>query len=290
MNEPSGPARTLFGAHGRNFQRNRYVYPVLSRRSGGVSIGVNLNRDKRCNFRCIYCQVDRTEPCGKEPIDLGRLRDELVAMIDLVVSGGLFEEEKFRDTPQALRDLKDIALSGDGEPTACPDFEKVVALCSEIRRQKGLWEVKLVLITNASLLHELGVRRGLAILDSSGGEIWAKLDAGTEAYFKQVARSEVPFRQILDNLSEAARTRPIVVQSMMMRIGGQPPSPAEQAACCDRLGEIVAAGGRIKLVQIYTIARVPAEHRVSALSHAEINVVAEWVRRRTGLPVAVFYG
>ena len=290
MNEPSGPARTLFGTHGRSFQRNLYVYPVLSRRSGGISIGVNLNRDKSCNFRCVYCQVDRSESCGKEPIDLGRLRDELAGMIDLVVSGRLFEEGKFRDAPQPLRHLKDIALSGDGEPTACTNFDEVVALCAEIRRQRELREVKLVLITNASLLHQPNVRRGLEILDSSDGEIWAKLDAGTEAYFKQVARSEIPFQRILDNLAEAARPRPIVIQSMMMRIHGEPPSPAEQAAYCDRLAEIVAAGGRIKLVQIYTVARSPTEEWVAALSAVEVDAIAESVRRRTGLPVSAFYG
>ena len=52
--------------HRRKLDENRYVYAVLSRRSGGVSIGVNLNPDKVCNFDCIYCQVDRTTP-GRTP-------------------------------------------------------------------------------------------------------------------------------------------------------------------------------------------------------------------------------
>ena len=52
-------ALTLHSDHARLFEHNRFVYPVLSRRSGGISIGVNLNPDKICNFDCIYCQVDR---------------------------------------------------------------------------------------------------------------------------------------------------------------------------------------------------------------------------------------
>ena len=48
-----------FAAHPRTYHENKFVYPVLSRRSGGISIGVNLNPDKICNFDCIYCQVDR---------------------------------------------------------------------------------------------------------------------------------------------------------------------------------------------------------------------------------------
>ena len=50
----------LHTQHERRFEANRFVYPVLSRRSKGLSLGVNLNPDKVCNFDCIYCQVDRT--------------------------------------------------------------------------------------------------------------------------------------------------------------------------------------------------------------------------------------
>ncbi len=163
-----------------------------------------------------------------------------------------------------LRRLNDIALSGDGEPTAYANFEQVVDVCAEVRRRHGLADVKLVLITNASLLHRPRVRQALATLDANGGEIWAKLDAGTEDYYRLVARSAVPWRQILGNLQEAARMRPIVIQSLWMRIRGEPPPPAELAAYCDRLREILAAGGQIKLVQIHTVARKPAEASVAA--------------------------
>src|ERR1041384_5902109 len=52
----------LFTQHSRSWRENRYVYPVVSRRSKGLSIGVNLNPDKVCNFDCIYCCVDRKTP------------------------------------------------------------------------------------------------------------------------------------------------------------------------------------------------------------------------------------
>ena len=112
-----------------------------------------------------------------------------------------------------------------------------------------------MLISNASMFHRDAVRKALEVLDANNGEIWAKLDAGTEAYYREVARSAVPFQRILDNLAMAARVRPIVIQSLFMRIREQSPSAAEQAAYCDRLAEITAAGGQIKLVQIHTVAR-----------------------------------
>ena len=283
-------ACTLFEAHGRSFQGNRYVYPVLSRRAGGISIGVNLNRDKSCNFNCVYCQVDRSEPGQQESIDTRRLADELDGMIELVGSGRIYRESKFRRTPQPLRRLSDVALSGDGEPTAHPDFERVVGTCAEVRRRRPLDDVKLVLITNASMFHHEPVRRALEVLDANNGEIWAKLDAGSEAYFRKVARTTVPFRQILDNLREAALVRPIVIQTLLMRILDEAPLPAEQEAYCQRLQEIIAAGGRIKLVQIHTVARTPAESWVGALGNAELEAAAELVRRRTGLVVATFAG
>jgi len=291
MNEPqrAAGAHKLFAAHPRAFHENRYVYPVVSRRSGGVSIGVNLNRDKACNFDCIYCQVDRREPGRKETVDLGRLAAELGEMVERVTSGRIYEEPAFRGTPPALRRLNDIALSGDGEPTAYRHFDDAVAVCAEVRRRYRLDDVKLVLITNASLFHRPRVERALELLDAAGGEIWGKLDAGTEAYYREVARSAIPFRRILENLVLAARVRPIVIQSLFMRIRGEPPSAAEVDAYGDRLVEILAGGGRIKLVQIHTVARPPAETWVAALADDEMDALAEKVRRHTGLPVATFY-
>ncbi len=291
MPSPADPAHTLFEAHPRRFEANRYVYPVLSRRSAGISLGVNLSGDKACNFRCVYCQVDRpiqfVAGPGQSPrVDVPRLGDELERTVELVTSGRIYRETKFCDTPEPLRRLNDLALSGDGEPTMYANFEEVLSACAAVCRR--LDDVKLVLITNASLLHLDRVRRALTVLDAVDGEIWAKLDAGTEAYYREVARSAVPFQQILDNLRQAAKARPIVIQSLLMRIHGEPPSPAEQAAYGDRLGEILAAGGRIKLVQLHTVARRPDENWVAALSDVELAAAAERVRRRTGLPVATY--
>jgi hypothetical protein len=95
---------------------------------------------------------------------------------------------------------------------------------------------------------------------------------------------------VLDNITAAARKWPIVIQALFMRVHGAPPSVDEQQAFCDRLNEIVAAGGRIKLVQIYTIARRPTESYVTPLTNAEVDHLTTLVRGKTGLPAAAFYG
>src|SRR5436853_2707278 len=169
--------------HRRTFAENVYVYAVVSRRSKGVSIGLNLNPDKVCNFDCVYCQVDRTTPGPVRDVDLPRLLDELEDMLELVTTGELFERERFRATPPELRRLNDIAFSGDGEPTTCPAFADVVRAVAEVKSRRGLGGVKLVLITNATMLHHPRVRAGLDVLEANQGEVWAKLAAGTEAYY-----------------------------------------------------------------------------------------------------------
>ena len=280
----------LHTQHQRQFEANRFVYPVLSRRSEGISIGVNLNPDKVCNFDCIYCQVDRTRQSETRFVGFDQLLMELDHMLDLAASGELFETEKFRSTPAPLRRLNDIAFSGDGEPTTYKNFDEIISRCAELKKRHGLDGVKMVLITNASMFHRPHVQRGLEILDQNNGEIWAKLEAGTAEYFKQIDRTPIPFQQILDNITSAAQQRPIVLQSLFMRVAGEPPTAEELEAFCDRLTEIVAAGGKIKLVQIYTVARKPTESYVTPLSHAEVDAIAGLVERKTGLVVKAFYG
>jgi wyosine [tRNA(Phe)-imidazoG37] synthetase (radical SAM superfamily) len=296
--------------HTRLFEHNRFVYPVLSRRSGGISIGVNLNPDKICNFDCIYCQVDRRSQSETRFVETAALTNELRTTLDLVASGHIYDTPKFLDVPVQLRRLNDIAFSGDGEPTTYKNFDEIIEACAEVKRQAEKQSaecgvrsaernsplptphspLKMVLITNASMFHRPHVQRGLAILDENNGEIWAKLEAGTDEYYHLIERTPIPFRQILDNITAAARVRPLIIQSLFMRVNGEPPSPAELEAFCDRLNEITTAGGQLKLVQIYTVARRPAESFVAPLTDAEVDAIVALVKARTSLATLAYYG
>jgi wyosine [tRNA(Phe)-imidazoG37] synthetase (radical SAM superfamily) len=280
----------LHTLHERSFEHYRFVYPVLSRRSHGLSIGVNLNPDKVCNFDCIYCQVDRSTQSETQFVELDSLIAELREVLQVVSSGEIYETAKFRDTPPHLRRLNDIAFSGDGEPTTYRNFDAIIERCAAVKREQGLDDVKMVLITNASMFHRPHVQRGLEILDENHGEIWAKLDAGTEKYYKLIERTPIPFARILENITTAARIRPLVIQSLFMRVAGEPPSGDEISAFCDRLQEIVVAGGQLSLVQVYTVARRPAEGFVTPLTDAEVDAIAQKVQERAGVPAAPFYG
>ena len=277
----------LHKRHSRHWHENKFVYPVVSRRSKGISIGVNLNPDKVCNFDCIYCQVDRRDESETKFVELPQLLSEIDEMLELVTSGSLFEDEAFRTVPIERRRLNDIAFSGDGEPTTFRNFDEIIEKTAELKRRRQLPSVKLVLITNASMFHRPVVERGLALLDQNQGEIWAKLDAGSDAYFHVVDRTKISFQQVLDNILAAARVRPLVIQSLFMRIYGEPPPATEIEAYCGRLRDIVQGGGRLSLAQIYTVARSPAESFVTPLTDAELTVIADAVRA-VGIPAETF--
>ena len=279
----------LFTLHSRSWQTNRYVYPVISRRSKGLSIGVNLNPDKVCNFDCIYCCVDRTIPPVYRDVDLGILRDELEHMIDLAASGEIWKIAPFGQAPSALRRINDVAFSGDGEPTSFPHFRDACELVAVLLQQACLPDVKIVVITNATLFHRPAVKEALQYLDQHSGEIWAKLEAGTDEYYRLVERTSIPLQRVLDNIADAGRTRPLVIQSLFMNVRREPPTEMEIAAFIQRLRDLVAAGCQIKLVQIYTVARTTAEAYVTPLSPSQLDAISDLVRK-IPLPVETYYG
>lgn len=269
--------------HPREFEQNRFVYPVLSRRSRGISVGVNLNPDKVCNFDCIYCQVDRRSESETRFVEFDQLLAELEAMLQWVASGEIFTHPQFASVPEHLRRLNDMAFSGDGEPTTYRNFDVIMERAAELKRRLGLDAVKMVLITNATMFHRPAVERGLAILDQNQGEVWAKLDAGTDEYYHLIDRTTIPFQRVLDNLLTASRVRPLVIQSLFMKVQGVGPTDAEITAYIGRLKHILAEGGQLARVQIYTVARPPAESFVSALSPDEVQAIAQRVTTETGL-------
>jgi wyosine [tRNA(Phe)-imidazoG37] synthetase (radical SAM superfamily) len=267
-------ARALsFSDHGRDLDQNRYVYAVVSRRARGLSIGINMNPDKVCNFDCPYCQVDRTVPGGPAAVDVAVLRDELADLLSRVGAGTLWAHPLFATTPAELRRVVDIAFAGDGEPTTPGAFPAASATVRALRDEHGL-RVPLRLLTNATMLDRPRVRTALSFFD----ELWCKLDAGTEEYYRVVDGTRFPFAKVLSNLLAVSRERPIVVQSMFLSLDGMGPDDAEIEAYVGRLRDILDGGGRIDLVQVYTVARRPADPKVGSLPDERLEEIAGRVR------------
>jgi wyosine [tRNA(Phe)-imidazoG37] synthetase (radical SAM superfamily) len=287
---PGEVMRQAWQRHERRWRDNRYVYAVVSRRSGGVSVGLNLNPDKACNFDCIYCQVNRREPPTTRKVDLQVLAAELDRVLEAHRDGSLFAAAPFSALPPEQRTIRDIAFSGDGEPTTYPRLEEAIRIAADARHRFALADAKLVLITDGAYLAKPAVRRALTLIDQNNGEIWAKLDAGTEEFFRTVNRPHIELERLLENILDAAHARPVVIQSLFCSIHGQAPRPGEIEAYCGRLNRLLEAGGRLKVIQVYTIARGPAEPFVAALSDAELDQIADTIRSRVAVPIDVYYG
>lgn len=290
MTDDRSRVREAWRHHERKWRDNRYVYAVVSRRSGGISVGINLNPDKACNFDCIYCQVNRAVPPVVRKVDLTVLREELDRVLEDEKDGSLYEALPCSALPPERRGVRDIAFSGDGEPTTFPRFEEAVRIAADARRRFMLDSAKLVLITDAAYLRKPPVRAALAVMDENNGEIWAKLDAGTEDYFQLVDRPNVPLQIVLDNILDAARVRAVVIQSLFLRVRGEPPLPAEIEAYCKHLNNLLRAGALLKALQIYTIVRDPTESYAEALSDSELDALAGCVRALVPVPVETYYG
>jgi wyosine [tRNA(Phe)-imidazoG37] synthetase (radical SAM superfamily) len=279
---------SAFHSHPRSFRENLYAYPVLSRRAKGLSVGVNLSPHRACNMHCVYCQVDHSGEPRVRTVDLPRMEEELTELLSRAADGDLFELEPFASAPAHLHRLADVAFSGDGEPTSFRGFFEACRCVVRAKERAGVPKTPVRLITNAIGLDREEVVRALAYLDGNGGEVWAKLDAGTPEYFDRIARTKAPFEKVLRNLTATARIRPITIQALFLRLEGEDPPAGEIEAWLGRLEDILEAGGRLSLVQIYSVARPPAESLVTAVEPLFLTELAAEVTRRTGVAAKAY--
>ncbi|MBZ0135573.1 MAG: radical SAM protein [Planctomycetes bacterium] len=280
----------LLSEHSRQFERLRFAYPVVSRRSRGLSLGLNVNPDKVCNFDCPYCQVDRTVAPRDKQVDFDVMIAEIDALMGLAASGEIWNHPKFADTPPHLRRFNDIAFAGDGEPTTYPRLGEAIREVARLREKHKLPEVKIIVLTNGLLLNKLSVLSALEELKVGPYEVWAKLDAGTQDYFEFIAGRQLSLQRVVDNIALAGSRLEITVQSLFPTVDGKDPADAEIDAFAERINEICAKGGKLRLVQVYTTARRPALGRIGMIEDARLDSIGARIAMKVDVPVEVYYG
>ena len=258
----------------------RYVYPVVSRRAGGVSVGVNLNPNNACNWACIYCQVPGLSRGGPPPLDLPQLLRELNQLLAHIQHGDFLQQR----VPVGARQLMDVAFSGNGEPTSAPEFAAAVAAVAECLAARGLGQLPLRLISNGSRMLEPDVQGGLARLAAAGGEVWFKIDAASTERMQEVNGVTQTPDAVLRRLRACAAQVRTWVQSCWFCLDGALPAEAEVAAYLDLLA---AVRGEIAGVLLYGLARPSQQPGAARLS----AVPAEWLegtaQKITALGIAV---
>ena len=272
--------------HDRDASHMTYVYPVVSRRAGGVSVGINLNPNNACNWRCIYCQVPDLKRGAAPLIDLKQLETELTAMLTDILQGDFMQTR----VPEDARRLNDIALSGNGEPTSAKEFPEVIQLIGRVMKRFDLvGKIKLVLITNGSLISREPVQLGLKRLAKLGGEVWYKLDSAAPGGMARINNTRQSLKKTAEHLTLAASLCPSWVQTCMFALDGIPPSSVEQQAYLAFLSRLIAQGVKLKGVLLYGIARQshqPEAPRLSALPQAWLEDLGRRIEQ-LGLAVRI---
>jgi wyosine [tRNA(Phe)-imidazoG37] synthetase (radical SAM superfamily) len=272
--------------HDRDSANLRYVYPVISRRAGGVSVGINLNPNNACNWRCIYCQVPELTRGTAPPIDLVMLEKELRNFLHELLHGDFMQTR----VPEGSRRINDIALSGNGEPTSATEFVQVIEIIARVRREMTLpQDLKTVLITNGSLLFRSTVQQGLRNLAQINGEVWFKLDRASAAGMQRINDTHTNMNKVRDNLIASITNCPTWLQTCWFAIDGEAPTLQDENDYLEFISTLLRDNHKPQGVLLYSLARpsLQAEApRLSALSEGHLQAFADRIAQ-LGLPVKV---
>ena len=278
--------------HNRDVSGMKYVYPVVSRRAGGVSIGINLNVNNACNWRCVYCQVPDLKRGTPPPIELEVLEKELVSFLNYALHGDFME----RYVAEGDRHLKDIAFSGNGEPTSAKEFPEVIPLVEKILIEFNLLAgeansqpinpIKLRVITNGSLMDKQSILDSIRHLAKCNGEVWFKLDAGTKAGIARINDVTLNPESHIERLKKCAAICPTFIQTCMFGFDGAPPSEEDITAYLSLVSQVKDV---VQGVHLYGLARPSYQaeaERLSRLPEEWLEAVAQRLRA-LGLTVFV---
>jgi hypothetical protein len=249
--------------HDRNSAELRYVYPVVSRRSGSVSVGINLNANNACNWRCLYCQVPNLTRGSSPSIALDILESELRDFLNELLHGDFMKDR----VPERSQRINDIALSGNGEPTSSTEFSDVISIIKRVRDEVALSEdVKTVLITNGSLLYRSEIQKSLCDMAKLNGRVWFKLDRASEEGMRRVNDTRIAMRKVRSNLVAAIACCPTWIQTCWFELDGAPPTVRDEDDYLDFVSSLLQDGHQPKGVLLYGLARPSMQPEASRLS------------------------
>jgi len=277
VNNANNPGILTTSNHDRDAVGLTYVYPVISRRAGGVSIGVNLNPNNACNWHCVYCQVPNLARGSAPEIDTSLLDNELRLFIKELLHGDFMQKR----VPEDCRRICDVAISGNGEPTSCKQFATVTDTIIHCLQDAGLLEnIPVVLITNGSYVHRPQVQQGLEMMAGHKGEVWFKVDSATADGIERINGVTVSPKRLRKQLEIAAASCPTWIQTCMFNWDGQPPDEAEITAYLDFLATLVRDAVPVKGVLLYGVARPsmqPEAAHVSPLDAGWMQDMQRWI-------------
>jgi len=246
--------------------------PVVSRRLG-ISLGINLlpNDSKLCSFDCIYCE------CGWNP-EKGTVKAKFPTrnQVKRLLRSKLSEMKDAGELPDV------ITFAGNGEPTMHPDFASIIDDTMFIRDEICPL-ARIAVLSNSTMLHKPKVVEALRKVDDN----ILKLDSGIPETIRLLDQpvGRYDLQSVVSNIKQFDGH--LIIQTMFIRgnYNGTPidnTTETEQVAWIELLRKI-----RPELVMIYTIARDTPANDLRKVATDELEVIAERVRKETGLTVQV---
>jgi wyosine [tRNA(Phe)-imidazoG37] synthetase (radical SAM superfamily) len=267
--------------HNRDIQGFKYIYPVVSRRAGGVSIGINLNTNNACNWRCIYCQVPNLSRGLPPPVDLDVLAHELRTTLKEILLGDFMQIY----VSEEYRQLKDIAFSGNGEPTSAKQFPQIISLVEQILTEfKLINKIKVRVITNGSMIHKPVILKSIQHLEKINGEVWFKLDGGTREDILRVNDVNIDPDKHIAHLRLCAELCPTWVQTCMFSYQNQTYSESQLSAYLTQIDKVKDV---IQGVLLYGVARPSYQPEAVDIKQLPITWLEAFAERIRALGVTV---
>ncbi len=269
--------------HDRNIFQGKYIYPVVSRRAGGLSLGINLNTNNACNWQCIYCEVPNLVRGKPESIDLEVLESELDYWLDQILNKDFLSQYTKSKT-----EFKDIAFSGNGEPTASKQFKDVInILIKKIYEYKIDKKIIIRLITNGSYITNPAIQESLSLISNFNREIWFKIDRMNKDDIQTVNQVYLSLTTIKKNLEAALKNSPTVIQTCLFRLNDKLPSLESLDAYINFLK---LYENKIKGIHLYSLARLseqPSQKVLTRLTKSELEVIASRIKS-LNIPIQIF--
>ena len=269
--------------HDRNIFQGKYIYPVVSRRAGGLSLGINLNTNNACNWQCIYCEVPNLVRGKPEPINLQELESELDYWLDQIINKSFLSQYTKSKT-----EFKDIAFSGNGEPTASKQFKDVIGILIKKINEYKLDKIIIIrLITNGSYMANPVIQESLSLISHFNREIWFKIDRMNKDDIQAVNQVNLSLATIKKNLEAALKNSPTVIQTCLFRLNDKLPSLESLDAYTNFLKPYEK---KIKGIHLYSLARLseqPSQKELTRLTKSELEVIASKIKL-LNIPIQIF--
>jgi len=193
-----------------------------------------------------------------------------------------------KSVPEGCRQLCDIAMSGNGEPTSCQSFDTVVGVILEVMNTFSLLgAIPVRLISNGSYIHKTHVQRGLHLMAAHKGEVWMKVDAVSDAAIKRINGVDASAALLFKQVKCVAKVCPTWIQTCMLAWHGEEPSEDDVEAYLTFLKRLKEEQVPVQGILLYGLARPslqPEAEHISALNPAWMEMMSSKIEA-AGLPV-----